>query len=352
MADQNTASQAIPIRVLIVDTNGNPVPGGSFSAVTIANGGDFAQGSVGDTAWVSGDGTVIALLKKIASGGGSAVSIADGSDVAEGTTTNAAITSDANGTVTGFLRGLVKMVSNVWDSGNSRLNVAVQNIPHAIIDTGSTTAATQATAANLKALIDINAGQSVQANAGTNLNTSALALAATQTDRTQKVQITDGTRDGTIKAASTLPVATDTATVVTLRDSPAVTGSVTANAGTNLNTSLLALDSTVAKDATIVSSNTKLDTLHTDLSTTTLTTIDTDIKAQAKLTDTQPVSMASVPVGAATEAAATANFETLANLLRTTNAILRSMSMQLSMMNSPRIRIEDLTPFIADESLS
>lgn len=64
----------------------------------------------------------------------------------------------------------------------------------------------------------------VTANAGTNLNTSALALDATLTNRTQKVQITDGTRDGTVKAASTLPLATDTAAVVTLRDAAAVTG--------------------------------------------------------------------------------------------------------------------------------
>ena len=56
----------------------------------------------------------------------------------------------------------------------------------------------------------------VTANAGTNLNTSALALSATQTDGTQKSQITDGTRDGTVKAASTAPAATDTALVVTL----------------------------------------------------------------------------------------------------------------------------------------
>lgn len=45
------------------------------------------------------------------------------------------------------------------------------------------------------------------------------ALSATQTDRTQKAQITDGTRDGTVKAASTLPLTTDTAFVVTLRES-------------------------------------------------------------------------------------------------------------------------------------
>lgn len=96
----------------------------------------------------------------------------------------------------------------------------------------------------------------VTANAGTNLNTSALALDATLTNRTQKSQVTDGTRDGTIKAASTLPLATDTAFVVTQRDAlptganvighviadsgstTAVTGNVTVvqPTGTNLHT--------------------------------------------------------------------------------------------------------------------
>lgn len=66
----------------------------------------------------------------------------------------------------------------------------------------------------------------VTANAGTNLNTSALALDATLTNRTQKAQITDGTRDGTVKAASTLPLATDTAFVVTQRDAVAISGTV------------------------------------------------------------------------------------------------------------------------------
>lgn len=50
------------------------------------------------------------------------------------------------------------------------------------------------------------------------------ALDATLTNRTQKAQVTDGTRDGTVKAASTLAVATDTALVVAIRDSVAVTG--------------------------------------------------------------------------------------------------------------------------------
>jgi hypothetical protein len=80
----------------------------------------------------------------------------------------------------------------------------------------------------------------VTANAGTNLNTSALALSATQTDRSQKSQITDGTRDGTVKAASTAAVAGDTSVVVALSpNSPlptgsAIIGALTANQSVNL----------------------------------------------------------------------------------------------------------------------
>lgn len=77
---------------------------------------------------------------------------------------------------------------------------------------------------------------------------TGFALDATLTGRTQKSQITDGTRDGTVKAASTLPLATDTAVVTTQRDAlPTGTnsiGGVTANAGTNLNTSALNLETT------------------------------------------------------------------------------------------------------------
>src|SRR5882672_814122 len=72
--------------------------GGGGGAVTIADGADVAEGTTTDVAWVSGAGTVISLLKKIASAGGSAVSIAEGADVAEGTTTDAAVITDTTGT--------------------------------------------------------------------------------------------------------------------------------------------------------------------------------------------------------------------------------------------------------------
>lgn len=56
----------------------------------------------------------------------------------------------------------------------------------------------------------------VTANASTNLNTSALALDATLTGGTQQTKLTDGTHLGTIKAASTAVLATDTALVAAL----------------------------------------------------------------------------------------------------------------------------------------
>ena len=97
--------------------------GGGGGPATIADGADVAQGTTSDAAWTSGNGTVISLLKKIASAGGSAVSIADGSDVAQGATTDAAVTSDVNGTLSGKLRGIVKILASVWDSVNGRVKV-------------------------------------------------------------------------------------------------------------------------------------------------------------------------------------------------------------------------------------
>lgn len=57
---------------------------------------------VGTLAWVKGTQSFIGPVT-IAVGG-----IADGADVAEGATTDAAVTSDTTGTVSGKLRGLVK----------------------------------------------------------------------------------------------------------------------------------------------------------------------------------------------------------------------------------------------------
>lgn len=57
-------------------------------------------------------------------GGGGAVTVADGADVALGSTADAAVTSNTTGTISGKLRGLVAILSNVWDSVGSTLKVS------------------------------------------------------------------------------------------------------------------------------------------------------------------------------------------------------------------------------------
>ena len=146
---RTAAGQNVPVQVLadgsVVTTGG----GGGGGAVTIADGADVTQGAKADAAWTSGNGTVISLLKKIASAGGSAVSIADGSDVAEGAIADTAVTGDNTGTVSGKLRGFNKIWANVWDSVNGWLKVSIQNTSLAItaaslpLPTGAATAAKQ-----------------------------------------------------------------------------------------------------------------------------------------------------------------------------------------------------------------
>lgn len=106
-------------------------------------------------------------------GGGGPATIADGADVAEGATTDAAVVSDSNGTLSGKLRGLVKILADVWDSVAHKLNVAISGsisnttfastqgtspwvVSGAVTTSGTATVsgtvtAEQATAANLKA---------------------------------------------------------------------------------------------------------------------------------------------------------------------------------------------------------
>ncbi len=64
-----------------------------------------------------------ALRTSSSGGGGGAATIADGANVVEGTTTDAAVITDANGTISGKLRGLVKIFTDLWDSTNHKLYV-------------------------------------------------------------------------------------------------------------------------------------------------------------------------------------------------------------------------------------
>lgn len=83
------------------------------------------------------------------------MNVPDGANVVEGATTDAAVTSDANGTLSAKLRGLVKMLSDVWDSVNHRLNVAI------VSGTKLGTPGTGATASTAAAIGSASACQSV-----------------------------------------------------------------------------------------------------------------------------------------------------------------------------------------------
>jgi hypothetical protein len=127
---------------------------------------------------------------------------------------------------------------------------------------------------NLGSNNDVTVTGSVTANAGTNLNTSSLALEATLQSVKTAVEIIDNAVSGSEFQVDvlTMPTTTVQATNLDIRDLtfaadkvdasgtvlgastnnigdvdvltlPAITGTVTANAGTNLNTSTLALES-------------------------------------------------------------------------------------------------------------
>lgn len=94
------------------------------------------------------------------------VTIANGADVAEGSTTDAAVVSDANGTISGKLRGLVKIFADVWDSVLHRLKVSVPDGVAVTSSTLPTGAATEATLAEIGADID-----TIEANTDVALST-------------------------------------------------------------------------------------------------------------------------------------------------------------------------------------
>lgn len=69
--------------------------------------------------------------------GGSAVSIADGSDVNAGDRQDLAVTGDNEGTESAKLRGINKILSDSWDSGNHWQKVSLQNTSIAVSQSGT-----------------------------------------------------------------------------------------------------------------------------------------------------------------------------------------------------------------------
>lgn len=126
---------------------------------------------------------------------------------------NSANTQPVSGTVTA-------------NAGSGTMAMSAASLP---LPSGASTAAKQPalgtagsasadvlTVQGVTSMTPLTVSGTVTANAGTNLNTSALALDATLTGGTQQTKITDGTNVATVKAASTAAGATDKAVVVAI----------------------------------------------------------------------------------------------------------------------------------------
>ncbi len=86
------------------------------------------------TALEGGPGTVDSNSNRTAP---ASVYVKDGGDVAQGTTTDAAVTGDNAGTLSAKLRGLTKILADIWDSTNHLFHQNVKQVGGTAIDTNS-----------------------------------------------------------------------------------------------------------------------------------------------------------------------------------------------------------------------
>lgn len=163
---------------------------GSFVAGALADGAVTTLGTEADTAWTSGSGTAIAILKKIATNtaafsgavtisgplgtqsiaGSVATTIADGANVTQGSEADTAWSGTGNSTVVAALKAAVNGINAGYDSGtnSTRVNVTSQYPLTAVPVTASatgTTAATTATLINVSGHTTYICGYSIRANA-------------------------------------------------------------------------------------------------------------------------------------------------------------------------------------------
>src|SRR5207253_2642483 len=158
------------------------------------------------------DASVLALTKPAdqqhviidsGGGGGGPATIADGADVAEGATTDAAVSTDATGTLSAKVRGIVKLLASVISGGTVLVttdpitgSVSVSNFPadqlvhatnldvalstrtkpsdqqHVIVDSSATIAVTGPLTDTQLRATPVPISGTITADAGTNLNTS------------------------------------------------------------------------------------------------------------------------------------------------------------------------------------
>lgn len=119
----------------IIATN---TEGGGGTAATIADGADSTQGAIADAAVAAGaSGTISAKLRRlttdldaIKTSESTLVTNTTGlatASTATGATSDAAVTTDTTGTISGKLRGIVAILASVRDSVNGFLKVGLAN---------------------------------------------------------------------------------------------------------------------------------------------------------------------------------------------------------------------------------
>lgn len=100
------------------------VQSSSFIATNSASPNGFD--AVATYVWDTGTLSWVRATQAGGGGGGGAVTVADGADVTQGAIADAAVTTNAAGTLSAKLRGIVAILSSVWDSTNSLLKVSTK----------------------------------------------------------------------------------------------------------------------------------------------------------------------------------------------------------------------------------
>jgi hypothetical protein len=97
-------------------------------------------------------------------GGGGAVTIVDGGDVVEGSTTDAAVTTDANGTLSAKLRGIIVILLRMFNLATPVRNQQVGINTSEIVDAGGNGVTVTGNKLDVNAAVTIPANQSVNVN--------------------------------------------------------------------------------------------------------------------------------------------------------------------------------------------
>ena len=258
------------------------------------------------------------------------ITINDGSDITQGSTTDNAVTTDSNGTVSSKLRGLVKIFSSVWDSVNGRLKVDGSSVTQPIsvgslpLPTGASTATNQATEINILSNILTNTSNEYIATTSGN---SYLNLIESNTSNIPS--------KGQSTMSNSMPV-----TIASDQTLPLPTGAASSS---NQLTEISNLSSIVTNTANISNSSSSG---NISLSTIASNTSNIPSKGSAISSNSMPVTIASdqtvpisvitlpLPTGAASSSNQLTEISTLTNIeINTANISNSSSSGNISLSN-------------------